>query len=283
MSAIACFRQSKNKMSVAFLTVATFAIALSATGCVKLKARDALNKGVAAYRDGKYDQAIENFKQAKSLDPTLMNARTYLATAYATMYVPGAPSEENVRNGKQAVKEFQDILTVDPSNISAIDGIGSILYNMASTPFDRSMYDESKTYHMKHITLKPDDPDSYYWLGVIDWTLAYRSHLEMRGKWRVAHPGKALKDEEPMPVDIRGDYGKENGQLIDEGVTNLRKSIALRPDYDDAMAYLNLLLRRKADEVASADERASLLQEADNLIDKAKEIKQKKMEATAKS
>ena len=62
----------------------------------------------------------------------------------------------------------------------------------------------------------------------------------------------------------------------------LRKAIELRPDYDDAMAYLNLLLRRKADEAASPDERASLLQQADDLIDKAKEIKQKKMEAPAR-
>ena len=49
------------------------------------------------------------------------------------------------------------------------------------------------------------------------------------------------------------------------------------------MAYLNLLLRRKADEAATADERASLLKEADDLVDKAKEIKQKKMETPAKT
>ncbi len=38
---------------------------------------------------------------------------------------------------KQAVKEFQDVLTADPNNISAIDGIGSILFNMAGTPYTR--------------------------------------------------------------------------------------------------------------------------------------------------
>jgi len=78
----------------------------------------------------KFDQSIEDFKQAKDLDPTLMNARLYLATAYATQYIPGAPSEENIRMGEAAIKEFQDVLSVDPNNISAIDGIGSILFNM---------------------------------------------------------------------------------------------------------------------------------------------------------
>jgi len=270
-------------MSVAVL-VATVVIAFGASGCDKLKARDMLNKGVAAYRDGKYDQAIEDFKQAKDHDPTLMNARLYLATAYATQYIPGAPSDENIRMGEQAIKEFQDVLSVDKDSISAIDGIGSILYNMAGTPYTRAKFEESKTYHLRHIALKPEDPEPYYWIGVIDWTLTYRSNLEMRGRWRLAHlTAKTLKDDDPMPPDVREDYIKENGQLIDEGIDKLHKALELRPDYDDAMAYLNLLLRRKADEAATPDERASLLKQADDLVDKAKEIKQKKMEAPAKS
>lgn len=284
MNPFAHFRSSKNKNSVALFAIAIFALAFGAAGCDKLKARDLLNKGVAAYRDGKFDQSIEDFKQAKDLDPTLTNARLYLATAYATQYIPGAPSDENIRMGQAAVKEFQDVLSADPNNISAIDGIGSILYNMAGTPYNEKMFEESKEYHMKHIALKPEDPEPYYWIGVIDWTLAYRSDLEMRGKWRLSHlTAKILKDDDPMPPDVREDYIKENGQLIDEGIANLKKAIELRPDYDDAMAYLNLLLRRKADEAATPDERAALLKQADELVDKAKEIKQKKMETPAKS
>jgi tetratricopeptide (TPR) repeat protein len=177
MNPFARFRYSKNKSSVALFAIALFAVSFGAAGCDKLKARDLLNKGVAAYRDGKFDQSIEDFKGAKELDPTLTNARLYLATAYATQYIPGAPSDENIRMGQAAVKEFQDVLANDPNNISAIDGIGSILYNMAGTPYNREMFEESKTYHMKHIALKPEDPEPYYWIGVIDWTLAYRSNL----------------------------------------------------------------------------------------------------------
>jgi tetratricopeptide (TPR) repeat protein len=283
MNPFAHFRRSKNSNSTALFAVAMIAMAFSASGCAKLKARDELNKGVAAYRDGKFDQAIEFFKQAKDNDPTLMNARLYLATAYATQYIPGAPSDENIRMGKAAVTEFQDVLSVDPGNIPAIDGIGSILYNIATTPpYSRDKFEDSKAYHLKHIALKPEDPEPYYWIGVIDWTIAYRDNLEMRIDWRHTHPGKALTDEEGMPADVRDEYVKKDGQLIDEAITDLRKAVELRPDYDDAMAYLNLMLRRKADETASADERASLLKQADDLVDKAKEIKQKKMETPAK-
>jgi tetratricopeptide (TPR) repeat protein len=282
MNPFAHFCHTKNKHSLALLAAAVVAVGFGASGCAKLRARDELNKGVAAYRDGKYDQAIEFFKDAKENDPTLMNARLYLATAYATQYIPGAPSDENIRMGQAAVKEFQDVLSVDGNNISAIDGIGSILFNMAGTPYTRSRFEESKTYHMKHIALKPEDPEPYYWIGVIDWTLSYRANLELRGKWRLDHAGKALKDDDAMPPDIRDTYIKENGQMIDEGIDNLKKALDLRPDYDDAMAYQNLLLRRKADEATSPDERASLLKQADDFVEKAKEIKQKKMEAPAK-
>jgi tetratricopeptide (TPR) repeat protein len=283
MNSIALFRISKNITSMVLLIVATLLAGFGASGCSKLKARDLLNKGVASYRDGKFDDAIEDFKQSKALDPTLMNARLYLATAYATQYIPGAPSEENVRMGDQAIKEFQDVLSIDPNNISAIDGVGSILYNMAGTPFTRSKFEESKTYQLKHIKLHPEDPEPYYWVGAIDWTLTYRTNLELRGQYNLAHPRKPIKDDDPLPADVREDYAKQSGDLIDEGITNLNKAIELRPDYDDAMAYLNLMLRRKADETASPDERASLLKQADALVDKAKEIKQKKMEATSKS
>ena len=282
MNPFANFRHSKNKNSMALFAVAMIAVGFGASGCDKLKARDELNKGVAAYRDGKYDQAIEFFKAAKDNDPTLTNARLYLATAYATQYIPGAPSDENVRMGEAAVKEFKDVLSADPNNIPAIDGTGSILFNMAGTPYTPERFLESKTYHMKHIALKPEDPEPYYWIGVIDWTLSYRANLVARGNWRLANAGKPLKDDDPLPPAVRDTYTKENGQMIDEGIEDLKKAIELRPDYDDAMAYLNLLLRRKADEAATPAERADLLKQADDLVEKAKEIKQKKMETPAK-
>src|SRR2546430_3298807 len=135
--------QSASWFRRAAAVLALFVVVAGFSGCNKLKARDLLNKGVAAFKNGQYDAAVEDFKQAKDLDPTLLNARLYLATAYATEYIPGAPSDDNVRVGQQAVMEFQDVLSVDPSNLSALDGIGSILYNMAGTPFDPEKYQES--------------------------------------------------------------------------------------------------------------------------------------------
>jgi tetratricopeptide (TPR) repeat protein len=268
--------QSEFSFRRAVAVLALLVLATGVSGCNKLKARDLLNKGVAAFKNGQYDAAVEDFKQAKDLDPSLLNARLYLATAYASQYIPGAPSEQNKNIGKQAVQEFKDILTNYPDNLSAIDGIGSILFQMAGTPYDPKLFEESKTYHQKHIQLKPEDPEPYYWIGVIDWTLAFRANGEMRKEYNEKNIKKQVKDTEPLPAAIRGEYLQKYGSLIDEGITALQKAITLRPDYDDAMAYLNLLYRRKADTVESADERASLLKQADDLVDRVKEVKQKR-------
>jgi tetratricopeptide (TPR) repeat protein len=249
-----------------------------ASGCNKLKARDLLNKGVGAFKNGQYDNAIEFFKEARDLDPTLMNARLYLATAYASQYIPGAPSESNMKLGNQAIAEFKDVLNIDSSNLSAIDGIGSIIFQMAGTPYDPKKFEESKTYHQKHIDLKPNDPEPYYWVGVIDWTLAFRANNEVRAEYNKNNIKKQVKDTEPLPSSVRADYTAKYGSMVDEGIADLQKAIQLRPDYDDAMAYLNLLYRRKADTVETAEERDALLKQADDLVDKVKEVKQKRAE-----
>jgi tetratricopeptide (TPR) repeat protein len=254
------------------------------SGCSKLKARDLLNKGVTAFKAGQADTAIEDFKQARDLDPSLMNARLYLATAYASSYIPGAPSPENKARGQQAIKEFQDVLAIDPNNLNAIDGIGSLLFQMAGTPpVDPAGFDESKKYHEKHMQLKPDDPEPYYWVGVIDWTLAFRDNGEMRLDYNKANIKKQVKQDDPLPPKVREDFASKDGQLIDEGIEDLNKAISLRPDYDDAMAYLNLLYRQKADAVESAAERDELRKKADDLVEKVKEIKQKRLEQPQQS
>ncbi len=216
--------------------------------------KDLIDRGVRAYRVGDFDEAIELFKKAKALNPDSILARLYLATSYATQYIPSVPSDENARLGQQAIDEYRELLERDPDNLSAIDGIASTLYNMGSAPFERKMFDESKFYHETHIRLKPKDPEPYYWIGVIDWVVAYRGNNELRAAYN-AKLAQKLPDGEPMPPGARVEFAAKYGSIIDEGIEQLRKAIELRNDYDDAMAYLNLLYRQKADAVFFEAER----------------------------
>src|SRR5574339_185585 len=97
------------KLMFAFLAI----LALSATGCAKLQARDNLNKGVRAFREAHYENAVKFFQQAVELDPALTTAEIYLATAYAQQYVPGGRGQENERNAQMAIQTFENVLKRD--------------------------------------------------------------------------------------------------------------------------------------------------------------------------
>ncbi|HTX16057.1 MAG TPA: hypothetical protein VMD77_12240 [Candidatus Baltobacteraceae bacterium] len=265
----------QRKPHTIFLVAVLAAAVAAGAGCDKLRARDMLNKGVNAYKNGQFDLAIEDFKQAKQYDPTLTNAQIYLATAYASQYVPGAPSPANINNGNQAIAEFKQILDQDPDNLSAIDGIGSIMYNMGSSPYNEAEIEQSKAYHEKHIELKPDDPEPYYWVGVIDWALAFRTNREMRDDYN-KKAKKPIKETDPLPPALAAEFAQKRGMDVDDGIAKIQKAISLKPDYDDAMAYLNLLYRQKADMETSEAARNADLDQADKLVDEVKAIKQRK-------
>jgi len=265
--------------------VAIFLLTLSAVSGTKPPARQgapqtdqereaqhALNQGVQAYKNGQNKDAEQYFLRAKQLDPRSINARLYLATAYASQYIPGAPSEENSAMGGAATEEFKGVLELDPQNISAMDGLGSLLFQLAGQPFSPDLLTESKSYNQRHIQIKPDDPEPYYWIGVIDWTLAFRANGELREHVNRQTRGQELEPAAPLPRDLREQYAREYGPTIEEGIESLKRAISLKPDYQDAMAYLNLLYRRKADVVARDDEREELLEMADDLVDRVKEI-----------
>lgn len=238
--------------------------------------RAKLDDGVQAYRNAQFDEAIGDFKQAAELDPSLDKAHLYLATAYASQYIPGAPSEENLSLGKQAIQEFQTILDRDPKNLTAIDGIGSILYNMGANPYDVEKLDESKKYHLRHVELKPDDAVPYYWIGVIDWTIAYRAEQKKRADWE-AQTGQELPETEPLPYPEREQLRTETQEAVDEGIHYLKKAIDLRPEYDDAMSYLSLIYRRKAAIEPEGYERQEDIKAADELIQQIMTIREARM------
>ena len=76
------------------------AFVLVGSGCNKLKGRDELNQGIAAFKGQKYAAAVDHFKSSAQLDPENMNGRLYLATAYMMQYIPGADSPENLQMAK---------------------------------------------------------------------------------------------------------------------------------------------------------------------------------------
>jgi len=246
-----------------------FALALVAsTGCAKLQARDHLNKGVQAYKNAKYEQAIDHFQQAVALDPSLINARLYLATAYAQQYIPGADSPDNNKNGEQAIDQYKIVLDKDPKNINSIKGIAYLYLQMKK-------FDMAKQFYKKASEADPNDPEPYYSVAVIDWTQTYQPRQEARAKL-------GMKPDDSLPgkdKKVCAEMKEKNWATVQEGIDNLNKALQLRPDYDDAMAYMNLMYRERGDiQCDDKDAHAADLKTADEWVDKTMATKKAKAE-----
>jgi len=240
------------------MVLAACSVLLLGTGCNKLKARDRLNKGVQAFKNQKYEQAINFFQESVDLDPSLINARVYLATAYAQQYIPGADTPDNNRMAEQAIDQYKQVLQMDPKNLGSVKGIAYLYLNMKK-------FDQAKEYNKKASELDPNDPEPYYSIAVIDWTQAYQPRMEERAK-------EGLKPEDSLPAKdkkVCASLRDKNTAIVQDGIDNLNKALQLRPDYDDAMAYMNLMYRERADiQCDDAEARTADLKAADDWLDK---------------
>jgi len=251
-------------------------LAAASSGCNKLKARDQLNKGVGAFRNAQYLQAIEHFQKAIGYDPSLLNARLYLATAYFQMYVPGGDSPENKKIGDQTIDAFQDVLKYDSQNVSALSSIATIYY------YEKD-FQKAKELQEQRLKVEPDNPEGYYWIGQLDWAIVYPKTQKVRADLNLANPKDPTKPGilPPLPEKARTQLRDENGPLIDDGIKALEKAIDLKPDYSDAIAYLNLMYRQKADTEANQADTDADIKKADELGAKASNIIKEQQEKAA--
>jgi tetratricopeptide (TPR) repeat protein len=231
-------------------------------------AREQLNLGVRAFRNADYAQAVQHFAEAVRLDPESVTARLYLGTGYMSQYIPGAQHTENLRMFDLAVEQFQAVLERDVTSAVAVASLGSLYYNNKN-------FDDAKRWYEKLTTLNADSKEAWYTLGVIAWSKWYPVYSAARAK-------AGMKPQDPGPIvdkNIRQDLKTRFGPMIEEGMRNLEHALQLDPEYDDAMAYMNLLVRERADLLDAAAEYAKEIDAADKWVQKALATKKKKAES----
>jgi hypothetical protein len=258
-----------------YAIVAVGVLSVFSLGCSSqisyLKARNELNKGVQAFTAADYPTAVTRFTNALELDPSLTDAKAYRSYAYMNQFYPGSVEPENLKLAEQAIDGFQEVLEVDPNNMLAISSMASLYFNMKD-------FDKAEEWHRKRIDLAmaqtPPDPgaaDSYYTIGVIKWTDSYQPRLDARTEMgmQATEPGP-LKD-----ADKRKELAATAIPTIDSGLEALNNALKVNPDYADAMIYLNLLERERADFAETKEEYDQHLAEANKWVDKALETKRR--------
>lgn len=233
------------------------------TGCNKLKSRSEINNGVLAFKNSNFAGAVDHFQRAVSYDPTNLNARLYLATALAQQYVPNGNTPDNIAMAKRAIAAYQKVLELNPKDTRALGSIGNIYYGMKN-------FDQAKVYQQKVMQIEPNNPDPYYWVGVLDWNQVYYNAMKLRHDLNLDKPKNPTKSQDlpPLPSKVRDQLAQQNSSLVDEGIQDLDKAIQLKPNDAGAYTYEGLLYRRKAELEASNDDRQTDLQKANDLGNK---------------
>jgi tetratricopeptide (TPR) repeat protein len=231
------------------------------------EARQELNLGVSAYKDARYPEAIEHFSNAAQLDPNFVAAHLYLGTAYMQQYIPGSESPDNQKMAQFALDAFRRALNLDAQNETAISSVASLYYQ-------QKKFSESADWYKRATAVNPNNKEAWYTLGVIAWSQFYPAYAQARARL-------GMKPEDPGP--LRDQAARQNlttayGAMIDEGLRNLEKALSLDPEYDDAMAYMNLLVRERADMDETQAEYQSDIKTADEWVRKALDTKKRKAE-----
>jgi tetratricopeptide (TPR) repeat protein len=263
------------KVSSVSAGILTGILILGATSCDKLKSRDDINKGIAAFKNAKYGDAVEKFKEAAALDPDNANARLYLATSYMSQWIPGADSPENNAFAQMAKDEFQKVLEKKPDDTTALASLASISYQQAGPlPADKKgeKFDEAAKWYKQLIAVDPKNKEAYYSLGVIAWAKWYPVLMTERATLH-------MKPEDPGPIKdkkVKEELKEKYLAMVDDGIANLQKALDLDKEYDDAMAYMNLLIRERADLADSPEDYKKQVEVADSWVQKALDTKKLK-------
>jgi len=243
---------------------------------VPTDARGWINKGAHEFKSARYQDAVESFQKAVDQNPTDTVARVYLATALMSQYIPGADTPDNLALARQAEEQFTRVLDVEPANTTALSSLAALSYQEAQAITDQQQkvrkLDDAASWYEKLIAADPVNKEGYYSLGVIDWQKWYAA-------WSRARNDLGMRPEQPGPIPnpARQILKRDYSAIVENGLTNLQKALELDPKYSDAMAYVNLLIRERADLADTPEQYRSEVEIADEWVQKA--LAAKKAEA----
>ncbi|MCZ2149586.1 MAG: hypothetical protein LC126_17650, partial [Bryobacterales bacterium] len=194
-------------------------------------------------------------------------------TAYMSQYIPGAESKENLEMSRLAKEQFMKVLEQNPGDKIAIASLASLYYTQAQglTALDDKLkkLDEAKVWYAKLAEVDPENKEAYYSLGVIVWAKWYPALMAAKAKL-------GMKAEDPGPIKdkkVKEELKEKYGATIEEGIKDFEKALSIDKEYDDAMAYLNLLIRERADLADTPEEYKKQVEIADSWVQKALETK----------
>jgi tetratricopeptide (TPR) repeat protein len=224
--------------------------------------------------DAYLTKAVENYKLAseKIADPTMRTrSLEYLVAAY------GPDKLNDPTMAEPIIKQMIQLSPTEPSNY----------FMLARLYQDSGEYELAEQTLMQARDAKPNDPAVYLQLanfynaqGDFEKTIQYlNERIKIEPNNPEAHYTVATYYWDKANRDFRLS-DKEKIQYVMDGLGSVDKAISIKSDYMEAIAYKNLLLRLQANLEKDPKKQQALLKEADELRDKATELRKQKTAGT---
>jgi tetratricopeptide (TPR) repeat protein len=216
------------------------------------------------------EKAIANYKIAttKISDPVYRTrSLQFLVAAYGP---------DKLNDPTQAEPVVRSMIELDPSDPGNY-------YQLARIYEDSGEYDIAEQTLLKAREAKPNDPNVYMQLagyysrqGDFEKTIAaINDRIKVEPNNPEAHYTLAVHYWDEAYRDFRLDE-KQKMQYVLQGIDAVNKALELKSDYMEAVAYKNILLRLQANLEKDPAKQQALLREADQLRDKANELRKQK-------
>jgi tetratricopeptide (TPR) repeat protein len=254
---------------------------LGLAGCDRLRSRQEIKRGHEFLKAGQYDAALAAYQEALRLDPNEKKIYKSLGLAYMGRYQPGSkhpkdleiaqkaiesldtyvqafPQDKKAREFlvsmylatdryEDAIKFYQEMLKTDPKDSKAMSSIAQMY-------FKKGDFDTAVVWLKKRLEVEGNNPEVYYLIGVQAWDRSYN-----------------FPDLAP---DTRA-------KVVEEGMQALNKAVEIKPEYFEAISYINLLYREKAKMETDPAKKKEFTDAADKYLQQALELRRKAKEAEA--
>ena len=228
-----------SRISIAALLVALVAVSGGCTLVNRVRAKNALNEGARAYKDGRFADAEERFRTAFELDPSQKNAPVFIARAVQQQYKPGVQTPENLAMGEKAVAAYQSILNRDPANEDAYKAVVFLYGQMKQDDKVNQLLAE----RAKNGPTPTAKAEALTILASKQWQCAYDITEQKENKVTENQPNRILiKYRKPAN---QADFDKAQ-QCATEGLRLAEEAASNDPNNPNAWSYKANLLREKS-------------------------------------
>ena len=239
-------RARKRAATTAILLLA----ALAFPGCNKLKSKQEIKRGNDFLKAAQYQPALAAYQEALRLDPGETKLHKHIGIAYMGMYQPGSKHPKDLEFAQKAIDNLKQYVAAYPDDTKSLEYLVSMYLN--TERFD----DAINFYQTELLKRNPKDAKAMQSLAMLYFK---KGDFENGVKWLKARLNVVTSNDEKAEVYyLIGVQAWDRSynfpdidpalrtQIVDEGMDALNKAVQMKPDYFEAISYINLLYREKA-------------------------------------